>query len=147
MAKHCVLVSGQTITHDELLQEELEKFAVVLSIRENQQIESILRENKVDLIILEVTNANLHEIEVIKIVKTKFPDTEIILVDGNGDRELIAQAFAFGVKDAFHKPYQRNLIVERVNALLSITMIPELVAKGGDGKSEITALNSHKERH
>lgn len=118
MAKNCVLLSGPTIAHDEKLKEELEEFAVVVMRDDNSQIESILGENKVDLIILEISNANLHEIEVIKIVITKFPDTEIILVDGNGDQELIAQAFAFGVKDAFRRPYKRDLIAERVNALL-----------------------------
>lgn len=117
MAKKCVLLSGPTIAHDEKLKEKLEEFAIVLASDNNSQIESILRGKKVDLIILEVANDNLHEIEIIKIVTTKFPDTEIILIDGNGDQELIAQAFAFGVKDTFRKPYQSNLVVERVNAL------------------------------
>lgn len=120
MAKHCVLVSGPTIAHDEKLKGELEEFAVVLTSDDNSQIESILSGTKVDLIILEISNANLHEIEVIKIVKTKFPGTEIILVDGDGDQELIAQAFAFGVKDAFRKPFRYSLLTERAVALLDV---------------------------
>lgn len=120
MAKNCVLLSGPSIAHDEELKGALEEFAVVLTSDDNSQIEAILRDNKVNLIILEISNANLHEIEVIKIVKTKFPDTEIILVDGNGDQELIAQAFAFGVKDAFRKSYKTSLIVERANTLLRL---------------------------
>lgn len=92
---------------------------MVLTSDDNSQIESILSGNKVDLIILEISNANLREIEVIKIVKVKFPDIEIILVDGNGNQEVVAQAFAFGVKDAFRKPYQTNLIVERATALIN----------------------------
>lgn len=115
--KH-ILVSGQTIASDQKLIRKLEKSAIVLTSNNNSQIESILRDNRVDLIILEISNANLHEIEVIKIVKTKFPVTEIILIDGNGDQELIAQAFAHGAKDAFRTPYQISMIVERVNALL-----------------------------
>lgn len=118
MSKHSVLVSGKTIAKDQTLRKELERFAVVLTNGDNSQIELILSENKIDLIILEITNANLHEIEVIKIAKTKFLSTEIILVDGDGDQELIAQAFALGVKDAFRKPYKMSLIVERSNALL-----------------------------
>ncbi|MBV6506427.1 MAG: hypothetical protein ILNGONEN_02004 [Syntrophorhabdaceae bacterium] len=121
MSKYCALLSGPTIAHDEKLKNELEEFAVVLSSCDNRQIESILNDNKVDLIILEIPNANLQEIEVIKIVKTRFPDTEIILVDGNGDQELIAHAFAFGVKDAFRKPYKTSLIVERANAFMRLT--------------------------
>jgi response regulator of citrate/malate metabolism len=120
MAKNCVLLSGATITQDEKLKEELEEFAIVLTSDDNSQIESILSANKIDLIILEISKANLQEIEVIKVVKTKFLETEIILVDGNGDQELIAQAFVFGVKDAFRKPYKSSLIVERADALLRL---------------------------
>ncbi len=118
MAKNCVLLSGSTIAHDEKLKEELEKFAVVLTSDDNSLIESILDGNTVDLIILEISNANFQEIGMIKIIKTKFPETEIILVDGNGDQELIARAFASGVKDAFRRPYYISLIVEGVKALL-----------------------------
>lgn len=118
MSKNYVLLSGPTIAHDEKLREKLEEFAVVLTNDDNSQIEPILGDNKVDLIILEISNANLHEIEVIKIVKTKFPDTEIILVDGNGDQELLAQAFANGIKDAFRRPYRNAMISERAYVLL-----------------------------
>lgn len=120
MAKNCVLLSGPTIAHDEKLKGELEEFAVVLTRDDNSQIESILNGNNVDLIILEISNANLHEIEMIKIGKMKFPDIEIILVDGDGDQELIAQAFAVGVKDAFRRPYRSDLIAERADALLRL---------------------------
>lgn len=118
MAKNCVLLSGPTIAHDEKLKRELEEFAAVLTSDDNSQIEPILSGNEVDLIILEIMKVNLHEIEVIKIVKTKFPYTEIILVDGNANQEVVTQAFVCGAKDAFRKPYKTPLLVERANALL-----------------------------
>lgn len=118
MSKHSVLVSGKTIAKDQTLRKELEKFADVFMSDNNTQIESILRGNKVDLIILEISNASLHEIEVIKIVKTTFSDIEIILVDGDANQEVVAQAFVYGAKDAFRKPYIRSMITERVEALL-----------------------------
>jgi DNA-binding response OmpR family regulator len=118
MAKHCVLVSGRTIAHDQTLREELKEFAVVLTSDDNAQIESILSDNKIDLIILEIASANLQEVEVIRVVKTKYPDTEIVLVDGDANQEVVAQAFAYGAKDAFHKPFKICLIAERAHALL-----------------------------
>lgn len=123
MAKNYVLISGRTILDDEELKEELAEFSVVLTSNDNSQLELILSNNKVDLIILEISSANLYDIEVIQTVKKKFPDTEVILVDGNSDQELIAQAFAFGVKDAFRRPYKTSLIVERVKALLRLTRL------------------------
>ena len=49
----------------------------------------------------------------------QFPDTVIIVVDGDQNRDVIAKAFSYGAKDAFRIPYKRALIVERVQALLS----------------------------
>ncbi|MFQ5754101.1 MAG: response regulator transcription factor [bacterium] len=85
--------------------------------KDNTQIESILSNQNVDLIILEIIKKNASELEMIKKVKITFPKIAIILIDG--DRELMAEAFANGVNDAFRKPYKSSLIVERVNALLN----------------------------
>ena len=62
---------------------------------------------------------NLSDIDLIKNIKSKFPEILILLINGNGNRNLIAQAFAFGVKDAFRKPYRYDLIEERVKGLLN----------------------------
>jgi response regulator of citrate/malate metabolism len=85
---------------------------------DNRQIESIISEKNVDILLLEVLSQNASEIEMIKTVRNRCPDTEIILIDGDADRDLIATAFSYGIRDAFRKPYNRVLIVERVYALL-----------------------------
>jgi transcriptional regulator with GAF, ATPase, and Fis domain len=85
---------------------------------DNSQIESIISEKNVDILLLEVLSQNASEIEMIKTVRNRCPDTEIILIDGDADRDLIAAAFSYGIRDAFRKPYNRVLIVERVYALL-----------------------------
>jgi PleD family two-component response regulator len=72
-------------------------------------------------VIIEISEENSAELELIKRIKDQFPDTVIILIDGDDGREVIARAFSYGVKDAFRKPYNYALIVERVQALLSRT--------------------------
>ncbi len=118
MEKYCVLISGLTIAIDKKLGDELQKSAVVLKNQDNPQIESITTDKKVDLILLEISKANPSEVEIIKTIKSRHPRIEILLVDGDGDREVIARAFEYGAKDAFRKPYKRALIVERVRALI-----------------------------
>ena len=118
MKKKCVLISGPTIALDPRLGAEIEKNAIVLKNPDNQQIFSILKNRKFELILFEIINDYLADIDLIKKIKTKFPEIIILLIDGNGNRNLIAQAFAFGVKDAFKKPYRYDLIEERIKGLL-----------------------------
>ena len=118
MMKHCIIISGPTIANDDRLSNELQKNAVVLKNKDNTRIASIIANTKVDLILFEVFNENRSEIEIIKNVKSQHPDIEIILIDGERDRDVLAKAFKYGAKDAFRKPYKCALIVERVNVLL-----------------------------
>ena len=121
MKKRRVLISGHSLSFDEELYGALQKIATVLKISDNHWLESLLTHNPVDLVIIEISEDNSAELELIKRIKNQFPDTIIILIDGNEDREVIARAFSYGVKDAFRKPYDYALIVERVQALLSHT--------------------------
>ncbi len=116
--KHHILLSGPTVATDEFLAGELEKTAVVLRNFDNSGIESIIGKQKVELILFEILKEKASELEIIKKIKIGFPNVEIVLIDGDGDRELLAEAFSYGIKDAFRKPYKCSLIIERVNALL-----------------------------
>lgn len=116
MQKHCVLVSGATISKDSTLIESLGNTCNVLTNQHSKKIESMLASTDVDMIVLEPSSEFLKEIEIIKNIKNRYQNLMIILIDG--DRELFVQAFRYGVKDIFRKPYRREMILERVNALL-----------------------------
>ena len=118
MEKYCILLSGPTANNDKELIAELQINTLVLKNSDNKQIESILKAHKINLILFEINKNNHSEIELIKNIKNQFPKIPIILIDGNGDREVMVKAFAYGVNDAFKKPYKFNLISERVSALL-----------------------------
>ena len=117
MPKRCVLVSGPSVSKDAKLINSLQKTTVVLSTGNNSEIVSILATHPVDAIILELSTNMSGEVNVIKEIKSMFAHIKIILV--NGDRQLFVSAFRFGVKDAFRKPYRRDMLVERVKALLA----------------------------
>ncbi len=116
MSNRCILVSGSTIAKDKELASELQKCGRVLKNLHNFRIESILRKQNVDLVLFELIKETASEINMVKKIKKLFPSTAIILIDG--DRELMAQAFSYGAKDAFRKPYKSSLVVERVKAVL-----------------------------
>jgi PleD family two-component response regulator len=117
--KRCIVLSGHSISSDEELYVVLQKLATVVKISDNHRLESVMTHNPVDLVMIEISEENSADLELIKRMKDLFPETIIILIDGNENREVISKAFSYGAKDAFRKPYKRALIVERVQALLS----------------------------
>lgn len=96
----------------------MQKCARVLKNSDNARIMSILTNQEVDLILLEVLEGNDSELVLISSLTHQFPELPIVVIDGNGDRHKLAQAFNCGAKDAFRRPYKCDLIIERVNALL-----------------------------
>jgi PleD family two-component response regulator len=119
--KQCVLISGRSLVNDEELYAALQHIADVVKSSENNRAEAMVVKKSVNLVIFEISKEAPAEAELIKRIKNQFPNIIIILVDGDGDREVIARAFSYGAKDAFRKPYNRALIVERVQALLNYT--------------------------
>ncbi len=118
MSVPSVLISGPTIANDEDLVRKLQRIALVKLSLQNSRIETILSGKKVDLLLLEVLRENTSDTELIKKIKEGFPSLAIILIDGDTDRDVVARAFKYGVKDAFRKPYMCDLIAERVQAIL-----------------------------
>ena len=118
MMKHCILISGSTIALDTKLVTELKKIAAVVTNLDNNNVESFIENTRIDVILFEILNKKLSEIEMIKTIKSRYPRVEIILINGEGNQDLIAKAFKYGARDAFRKPYKIALIVERVNAIL-----------------------------
>jgi len=118
MKKKCVLITGLTIATDIELQSAIQEIAEILISTDNWRMMQIVKTHYVDLILIEVLRENGSEIDFIKDIKINYPGIEIVLMVGKNDRELIATAFTYGVKDAFRKPYNRNLIVERIATIL-----------------------------
>ena len=116
MKTKCILISGSSISKDVQLAHELERIADVLKCSENSEIEKILEKSRIDLILFEIENYKKYKIEIIKKVEHLYPNIKIILITSN--RDSIANGFESGADDAFRMPYKRELIVERVAAIL-----------------------------
>jgi len=113
-----ILISGPSIAVDQELVAELQYFSRVVQNIDNREIESLLVQARVQLILLEFSKKSLFEIEMIKKINKKYPGVSILVFNGHGDRNLLARAFHYGAKDAFHIPYDCKLVVERTHALL-----------------------------
>ena len=115
----CVLVSGETVSADKKLIAALRKKVRVKCNSDHRNILTILAKTEIRIILLELSEAHsAAELESIRVIKTQFPSVEIVII--NGDMQLIATAFNLGARDAFRRPYRRELIVERLVALLKL---------------------------
>jgi DNA-binding NarL/FixJ family response regulator len=123
MSKRYVLLSGRSVAAADDLYEALQRTVQVIKNPENNRIESILRQQQVDLVIMEVSESKLGEIKIIKKMKQNFPEVEVIVIGKDQDQQAIAAAFAQGAKDAFRRPYRSHLIAERVNVLLGLDRV------------------------
>jgi len=118
MNKQCLLISGHSIIYNNELTEELQQCIHLLKCKDNTQILSILEKQSVSLVIFEISKTNKNELKILKTILDKFRKIPIIQINGNGDNELLVTAFEYGIKDAFKKPFDHELIIERVKGIL-----------------------------
>lgn len=66
----------------------------------------ILQNYPIDLAILDVRLPEMDGLEVLKAVKSSFPDIEAIMITGHGDMESVIKAMKAGAIDFFNKPFK-----------------------------------------
>ena len=86
--------------------------------RHNHDIEDILATSKVGVIVFELTQETLEDLLILEAITQKHPELDIILIDGCGDRKVLARAFALGARDAFPAAYKSELLLERIEAII-----------------------------
>jgi response regulator RpfG family c-di-GMP phosphodiesterase len=118
MEKHNILISGPTISHNENLIESLSTYLSVLKNENYNLIETQIESFHIDLLVLEISNHETFETELIDRIKTNFPNIKIIIINGKKDQRFIAKVIASGANDVYRQPCNIPLLVEKVHALL-----------------------------
>lgn len=113
-----ILISGATIANDEALARELQKSARVLRNEDSGNLKTLIAQTSVQLLILELPEQGRTEMEMISQLKQRHPRLQIVVINGNGNSEALAEAFGYGVKDAFRRPYRVELLEERVRGMI-----------------------------
>ncbi|MCF7920352.1 MAG: sigma-54 dependent transcriptional regulator [Candidatus Cloacimonetes bacterium] len=83
-----------------------------------------LKENVIDILILDIKLPQMSGIEVLKIVHNEFPDLEVIMVTGHGDMETVIEALRLGAIDFLKKPFRHldiKLAIERTRKYLYLS--------------------------
>lgn len=118
------------------------EFSEIKTASNPNQIESILLENAVDVVLLDmnfktgVNNGN-EGIFWLKRIKSKNPALPVIMLTAYGDVELAVKAVKSGASDFLLKPWDNDKIIEVVRSTLKESTVP--VTKGS-AKSEPSML-------
>lgn len=65
---------------------------------------SILKDNNIDLVILDIWLPNMGGIDVLKEIKAEYSDLEVIIISGHANIDLAVKAVKLGAFDFLEKP-------------------------------------------
>lgn len=83
----------------------------------------ILEKEKIDLFILDVRLPRVNGLDVLKEVKIKYPNIEVIIVSAHGDMDTVIKAMRLGAIDYLRKPFRHidiRIAIERTQKFLHL---------------------------
>ena len=81
----------------------------------------VLRDHDIDLMILDVRLAGMNGLDVLKEVKTRYPDLEVVIISAHGDMDTVIKAMRLGAFDYLRKPFRHidiQIVIERTRKYL-----------------------------
>ncbi len=81
---------------------------------------TILKEESVDLVILDVWLPNMGGIDVLKEIKKEYPDIEVIMISGHANIDIAVKAVKLGAFDFLEKPLSLDKIVNLIKNALKL---------------------------
>ncbi len=120
--KILILDDEERIT--EKLKYHLEKrnFRVFTANTPNQGF-ALLEKEKPGILILDVMLPGMNGLDMLKQIKVDFPSTEVIMISGYGDMDMVIEAMRKGASDFIRKPFQVmdiQVAVERTGKFLAL---------------------------
>ena len=112
-------------------------FPHVISLDEECKVMSLLAEQEVGAIVLDLSGARVCGLAILEQVVANYPDTPVIVVSATGDLELAVQCMQTGAIDYLAKPVENNRLASSLRRALETRSIqPEFSPKERDRFSE-----------
>lgn len=83
----------------------------------------ILKNNEIDLLILDVLLPGINGLEILKHVKSAYPEMEVIIISGHGNMDTVITALRLGALDYLKKPFRHSdirLAIERTRKFIRL---------------------------
>ncbi len=87
---------------------------------DGQQAVDLYRDQKPDLVIMDITMPNLDGIEALRQIKTDDPSAKIVMCSAMGQESMVMEAIKLGALDFIVKPFKQERIIETVSKILPL---------------------------
>ncbi|MGB0455282.1 MAG: response regulator [Bacteriovoracaceae bacterium] len=136
-----ILVVDDSSLNREVLTHSLDQTIYdVIPCESGEKCLSIVRNNPIDLILLDIVMEGISGIGVLRYIRKQFSQMElpIIMVTGKSDDEDIIEALSLGANDYITKPITPDVAIARVQTQLNLKLLYEKSMK----ITELATLNS-----
>ena len=80
----------------------------------------LYKENKPDLVIMDITMPNMNGIDALREIKSNDPDAKVVMCSAMGQEAMVMDAIKLGALDFIVKPFKADRIVQTVNKVLPL---------------------------
>ncbi|MFO8065835.1 MAG: sigma-54-dependent transcriptional regulator [Spirochaetota bacterium] len=84
---------------------------------------SIMEEESIDLVLLDVWLPNMGGVDVLKKIKEDYPDTPVLIISGHGNIDIAVKAVKIGAFDFLEKPLSLERVVTAVKNALELEQL------------------------
>ena len=104
------------------------RYSLELLLRHGYQIDTaengmqaleLLQEIEFDLVVLDLQMPGLHGTDVLREIKKKWPDTEVLILSAYGTKENLQKCIRYGASDFIEKPFDVAEIYTAIKKLMS----------------------------
>ncbi len=84
---------------------------------------NILKQNEIDIVILDIKLPEMDGLSALKIIKEEYPNIEVIMISGHGDMGSVIEAMRKDAADFFPKPFRLpdiNLAIQRTTRYINL---------------------------
>ncbi|MFA7348805.1 MAG: sigma-54 dependent transcriptional regulator [Desulfurivibrionaceae bacterium] len=123
MAKTILIIDDEASIRETLSGILADEGFQTLSAEDGQQGLSLLEDEPVDLVLLDIWMPGLDGMEVLKRIKESQPELPVIMISGHGTIETAVQATKMGAYDFIEKPPSYDKIILSINNALDLARL------------------------
>jgi two-component system chemotaxis response regulator CheY len=92
-------------------------YQIVAEAKNGDEAIELFKKSKPDFVTLDITMPKLNGIEVLKELKSQYPDANIIVVSAVGQKQMVFNALGMGASDFIVKPFDPERVKKSVGRL------------------------------
>jgi DNA-binding NtrC family response regulator len=115
-----IILCGKTIVLDKTLIQTLQEFCDVKVFNNCCDLLNLSLKEGEKLILWELSGISKKQLKEITSVKERYSNIKIIVINGGASTKVAAEILKAGASDIFPKPFDNDLLIDRVVALLSL---------------------------